>query len=161
MAVDKEMKSFKQHISEASDNGDCFEVAANARGGFKRGGDVTPVKMVHAYVRGQGALEGRRFSHGFNLLTDDVVQDNSNGNEIVMRREQYYEIGGINPKEKGAYKEYTKKETMAALVKHGHYGPWDLNKALDEEIPNQKKEIGKKKLKIPAKVLRKAKEELE
>ena len=154
------MKTFNQYITEAN-NGDCFEIAANAMVDFLRAGDSAPVKMVHAYVHGQGDLEGRRFAHGFNLITNDVVQDNSNGNKIVMRREQYYELGQINPKEKGAYKEYTKKETMSALVKYKHYGPWDLNKSLDEEIPNQKKEIGKKKLRISSEVLRRAKEELE
>ena len=32
----------------------------------------------------------------FNLISNDVVMDNSNGNEIVMRRKQYYELGKIN-----------------------------------------------------------------
>ena len=155
------MKSFKEYINEESENGDCFEVAANAMVDFRRAGDATPVKMVHAYVQGQGSLEGRRFAHGFNLLTDDVVMDNSNGNKVVMRREQYYALGGIDTKERGAYKEYDKKETMAALVKYKHYGPWHLNKSLDEQIPDKKKEIGKKKSRIPSEVLRIAKDELE
>ena len=62
------MKTFKQHIME-SKMGDCFEIAANAMVDFRRAGDSAPVKMVHAYVHGQGDLEGRRFAHGFNLIT--------------------------------------------------------------------------------------------
>ena len=42
---------------------------------------------------------------------------------------------------------------MAALVKYKHYGPWDLKGSLDEQLPDKKKEIGKKKLKIPPNVL--------
>tara|TARA_R110000737_G_scaffold224319_3_gene239307 strand:+ start:60 stop:521 length:462 start_codon:yes stop_codon:yes gene_type:complete len=153
------MISFKQYITE-SKMGDCFEVAANAMMDFRKE-ENSSLRMVHAYVQGQGSLEGRRFAHGFNLISNDVVMDNSNGNEIVMRRKQYYELGKINPKEKGAYKEYTKKETLAALVKHKHYGPWDLKDSLDEEIPDEKKEIGKKKLRISPKVLQRMKDELE
>ena len=86
--------------------------------------------MVHAYVYGQGALEGRRFEHAWNEQ-GDVVLDNSNGRNVVIRKEQYYPLGGV-VEEAGAYATYNKEDTMINMLKHGHYGPWDLNDGLKE-----------------------------
>ena len=149
------MKRFRQYLYEAK-LGDCFQAA----GRFMMDLDdklENEVKMIHAIVRGEGELEGRRFGHAFNKI-GDVIFDNSNGDKVVMRKEQYYKQGGIDPKEKGAYIEYDKTQTMVKMLKNKHWGPWDLNMSLEEELPDEKKEIGKKKLKISPKMLQIAKD---
>ena len=110
------------------------------------------MKCVHAFVYGEGKLKGRRFEHAFNKL-GDVIFDNSNGKTVTMRKEAYFKQAGIDLKEKGAYVEYDKEKTMVNMLKYKHWGPWDLNSSLVEEIPDDKKEIGKKKLRISPKIL--------
>ena len=73
----------KDHvIAEADDLGDCFVVAGKAMLDNK----IPELKLVHAYVTGQGLLKGRRFEHAWNEI-GDVVFDNSNGRKIIMRKE--------------------------------------------------------------------------
>ena len=155
------MKSFKSFLIEGK-LGDCFEVAGRAMldlhvQHLHNPDDVNMekegLKLIHALVYGEGELEGRRFSHAFNQL-GDYIFDNSNGNKIMMRKENYFKQGGIKPKEKGSYIEYNMKESMLKMGKHHHWGPWDLNQALEEEIPDEKKEIGNKKMKISSKELK-------
>jgi len=81
---------------------------------------------------------------------DDVIIDNSNGKNHVGRKEGYYKAGQINPKERGAYVEYDKEETLIKMARNKHWGPWDLNEKLEEDVPNEPSEIGKKRLKISA-----------
>ena len=40
------------------------------------------------------------------------------------------------------------------MGKHHHWGPWELNESLEEELPDEKKEIGNKKMKISSKELK-------
>ena len=82
-----------------------------------------------------------------------VVFDNSNGKTVTMRKEAYFKQASIDTKEKGAYVEYDKEKTMVNMLKYKHWGPWELNSSLVEEIPDDKKEIGKKKLRISPKIL--------
>ena len=110
--------------------GDCFHVAGRTMIDMTEEQEVYGMKMIHAYVYGQGELKGRRFPHAW-IEQGDVVLDNSNGNNIVMRKEQYYKLGGIE-EEAGAYATYNKEDTMINMLKHGHYGPWDLNDGLQE-----------------------------
>ena len=117
-------------LFEEDDKGDCFEVAGRAMIDLTEEQEMYGMKMVHAYVYGQGALEGRRFEHAWNEQ-GDVVLDKSNGNNVVMRKEQYYPLGGV-VEEAGAYATYNKEDTMINMLKHGHYGPWDLNDGLKE-----------------------------
>ena len=117
-------------LFEETDKGDCFEVAGRAMIDLTEEQEMYGMKMVHAYVYGQGALEGRRFEHAWNEQ-GDVVLDKSNGNNVVMRKEQYYPLGGV-VEEAGAYATYNKEDTMINMLKHGHYGPWDLNDGLKE-----------------------------
>ena len=74
--------------------GDCFHVAGRTMIDMTEEQEVYGMKMIHAYVYGQGELKGRRFPHAW-IEQGDVVLDNSNGNNIVMRKEQYYPLGGI------------------------------------------------------------------
>ena len=117
-------------LFEETDKGDCFEVAGRAMIDMTEEQETYGMKMIHAYVYGQGELKGRRFPHAW-VEQGDVVLDNSNGNSIVMRKEQYYPLGGV-VEEKGAYASYDKEKTMINMLKHGHYGPWDLNDGLQE-----------------------------
>jgi len=113
--------------------------------------ETAGMKLVHALVRGVDGtkMEGRRFGHAF-LRLGDVIIDNSNGKNHVGRKEGYYKAGQINPKERGAYVEYDKEETLIKMARNKHWGPWDLNEKLEEDVPNEPSEIGKKRLKISA-----------
>ena len=132
--------------------GDCYEVAGRDMLDLDDKMAKAGYKMVHTFVRGEGPLEGRRFGHAFNMF-GDLVFDNSNGKKIMMRKANYFKKGDINPKEKGAYVEYDKKESLLKLAKYKHWGPWDLDESLAEEIPDESREIGKKKLRISPKIL--------
>jgi 5'(3')-deoxyribonucleotidase len=139
--------------------GDCFPVAGRAMLHLEDELETAGYRMVHALVRGEGKLEGRRFGHAFHRL-GDVIFDNSNGNKIMTRKENYFKQGSINPNEKGAYVEYNKEQSLLNIVKHGHWGPWDLDESLMEEIPNDPAEVGKRHVSISHNELDKAKNEL-
>ena len=153
------MKRFKSFLTEGK-LGDCFEVAGRAMLGLDPKMEKAGYKMVHTFVRGEGKLEGRRFGHAFNML-GDIVFDNSNGNKIMMRKENYFTQGGIDPKERGAYVEYNAEDSLLKMAKNHHWGPWDLNMSLEEEIPDEQREIGKKKLKISPKILQTIKDKID
>jgi hypothetical protein len=103
--------------------GDCFAVAARAM--------IAPfspdLKLVHAYVSGQGPLKGKRFSHAWNEI-GDVVFDNSNGNNLILRKEQYYKLGEIVT-EPGQYQVYDPISAKKMMLQTKHYGPWELDPA--------------------------------
>ena len=82
------MKSFKSFLTEGK-LGDCFEVAGRDMLHLDSKMEEAGYKMVHALVYGEGRLKGRRFGHAFNML-GDVVFDNSNGNKIMTRKENYF-----------------------------------------------------------------------
>ena len=108
--------------------GDCFSKAGRALMDADLPDDTT---LVHALVRGQGKLEGRRFPHAWTEI-GDVVFDKANGNNIVMRKEQYYKLGGVE-EAKGAFARYEHHKGLANMLKQGHWGPWDLDDSLNEE----------------------------
>jgi 5'(3')-deoxyribonucleotidase len=139
--------------------GDCFHVAGRTMIDMTEEQETYGMKMIHAYVYGQGELKGRRFPHAW-VEQGDVVLDNSNGNSIVMRKDQYYPLGGI-VQESGAYATYVKEDCLIKMLKHSHWGPWDLNDSLDEGIPDETHEIGKIKSRIPSKTLNTIKDELD
>ena len=147
----KRFNSFKTILTEAK-LGDCFEVSGRMMMKLPDEMEKAGMKCVLAFVYGEGKLKGRRFEHAFNKL-GDVIFDNSNGKTVTMRKEAYFKQAGIDLKEKGAYVEYDKEKTMVNMLKYRHWGPWDLNSSLVEEIPDDKKEIGKKKLRISPKIL--------
>ncbi len=148
-------ENYKLFESEEAD-GDCFDVAGRHMIGLSKG--FEEMKLVHALVQGQGPLVGRRFGHAFNLI-GDVVLDKSNGNNIAMRKEAYFALGKINKDEPGAYAEYTAEETAIKILKHEHWGPWDLNSALEEGIPRSSNEIGNKRKRISNKTLQRIKKQ--
>ena len=155
----EKMKRFKSFLTEGK-MGDCFEVAGRAMLKLDDKMEKAGYKMVHAFVRGEGELEGRRFGHAFNKL-GDVIFDKSNGNDIMMRKENYFNQGGIDPKERGSYVEYNAEDSLLKMAKNRHWGPWDLNMSLEEEIPDEQREIGKKKLRIAPKILQTIKDKID
>ena len=153
------MKTFKSFLIEGK-LGDCFSVAGRFMLHLDDKMEKAGMKMVHAIVTGEGELEGRRFGHAFNMF-GDLVFDNSNGNKVMMRKEKYFDQGGIDPKDRGAYVEYDAEESLLQMAKYHHWGPWDLNMSLEEEIPDEQREIGKKKLKISPKILQTIKDKID
>ena len=109
-------------LAQTSDSGegDCFVVSARAM----LNNDLPGLKLVHAYVLGQKHLKGKRFPHAWNEI-GDVVFDNSNGRKIIMRKEQYYDLGKVVQKPK-QYAIYDRHEAIKKMAQTKHYGPWDL-----------------------------------
>ena len=145
------MKTFKQYLNEAAD-GDCFSVAGRA---MMKDEDL---RLVHAYVYGQGPMKGSRFVHAWNEKGSTCI-DNSNGQKTKLPKKQYYKLAGV-VKTAGAYASYDHEEALVNMLKEYHWGPWDLSTLLDEMIPDDTRKIGKKKLKIGRKDLLQIKNEI-
>lgn len=61
----------------------------------------------------------------------------------------------LTKKKEVLFKRYTRYQASEQFVKTKHYGPWHLNEKLEEEdLPDTKREIGKKKLRIPTQLLK-------
>jgi len=140
-------------------NGDCFLVAGRAILNADELMEANGFKLIHALVTGEGDLEGRKFFHAFNML-GDVVFDNSNGNNITTRKEIYFNQGGVDPNLKGGFATYNKEEALINMAQNMHWGPWDLDDSLEEDLPDSKGEIGKEKLRISSSELEVIKSEL-
>lgn len=154
------MKNFNQYLIERHDgDGDCMSAAANLMMRFYTNffgkslkANDKPV-LVHALVRGQGAARGLRFPHAW-VEDGNTVIDQSNGRDIRMEKNVYYAIGGIKPKEKGAYMKYAYTDMKKKLLSTGHYGPWDLDESLEESATiGSKREIGKRKVRIDPRLI--------
>lgn len=151
------MINFKTYISEGyNGDGDCMETAVNLMmrynssffGKQLKAKDPKGTVLVHALVRGQGAVKGKRFPHAW-IEDGDMVIDQSNGNDIRMDKRAYYAIGGIKPNEKGAYFKYTYREMVKKLKSTGHYGHWDLDEKLEETIGiDSLKKVGRQKKRV-------------
>ena len=152
------MKTFKQFLSEEGPvgDGDCFKVAGRAII------EDESLKLVHAFVYGQGPMKGRRFEHAWNEQGPLCI-DNSNGQTTLMAKKQYYKLAGVVKKapQGVAYASYDSTQGLVNMLKHKHWGPWDLNMSLEEEIPDEQREIGKKKLKISPKILQTIKDKID
>lgn len=82
-------------------------------------------RLVHAEVRGQGAVEGEQFGHAFILdILDDIVLDFSNGERLCMSFSAYDRAGKIS--EIGNEHAYTYDEALENAFETTIYGPWDL-----------------------------------
>jgi len=148
---------------ERNGGGDCYAAAgkymleANTQ---NLHGDDT-VHLVHGVVSGQGPLSGQRFGHAWVEVEIDGmwrVIDKSNGRDILLPREFYYDLGNIDSKKQHRY------ETMQAFAfmqDTGHFGPWEdgVNPEVgndasavpmtdDEELsvfPDERDEIGRQR----------------
>lgn len=138
------MISLKQILLEGS--GDCYQAAVNVL--MK---NMDKGILVHGMVNGQGRLEGVRFGHAW-VEVGNKVLDYSNGNKITLPKRAYYGLGKVNPKE---CKYYKYREAAEFMLDKGHYGPWEMtgNTVMAEDIPDNKREIGKRKVRVSKDVL--------
>mgnify|MGYP001327415895 FL=1 len=105
--------------------GDCFEAAVNFVMDKCTFAENCPFVIVQAEVAGQGPLEGVSFGHAYAVDTrTNTVIDRSNGRNVMMPRDVYEMLGQIN--QIGNFFEYSWKEAREQMIKHEHYGPWDL-----------------------------------
>ena len=113
--------------------GDCFESALKELMGSNPFGKdhMENMTLVHAAVTGQGEIEGVKHGHAWNEI-GDVVIDKSNGRNIVMRKEDYYKAGNIDPNNTNEFKRYTRQEMAKMVSKFKTYGPWELQNDLAE-----------------------------
>ena len=144
--------------------GDCYQAGGRLIMNFFGDKDH---KLVHGMVSGQGALEGNRFGHCW-VESRDTVLDHSNDKKLEIPKDVYYLMGRIDPAE---CHYYTPREAAKKMSNAEHWGPWDmtgltvkdtygdlgpdeykelvLGEASEEDvIPDNKKEMGKRKLKI-------------
>ena len=128
--------------------GDCYQAAGNLAISFV--GDPK-AKLVHGMVNGQGSLEGIRFGHSW-VEYGNKVLDHSNGKKREMPKSVYYKLGKIKPEQN---KYYAPKEAIKWMMKSKHWGPWQMSgdTVMAEEIPDDKREIGRKRIPIPKKIL--------
>lgn len=99
-------------------NGDCFKVAGEMVVHNKC------LTLCHAKVMGQGDIAGICHWHARCEL-QDVVIDYSNGDQIVMRRENYYKIAQITEQD---IRRYNRMEAMRLMLRHKHYGTFPEEK---------------------------------
>ncbi len=76
--------------------------------------------LCHGTVVGQKGtpVEGQCYDHCW-IEIQDVVMDFSNGQEIIIKKEVYYDIGVI----KNVIR-YKPKEAIKLSFKHRTWGPW-------------------------------------
>ena len=152
-------ESLKQRMGREykSGLGDCYEAAfhwilsldENVR---------EQAKVCHGMVNGTGVLDGKKFGHGWGEL-GGVVFDYSNGKKLKALKKVYYEAGKINRSEVWCY---PMEKVMLQAMRKKHYGPWDMtgdtidvpvSGPMTEELPDRRKEIGKKKVKISRRII--------
>ena len=159
MAVVHPMKSFQSYITEKHEgDGDCMEAAVKLMmrsytdyyGERFKPASGSPV-LVHGLVHGQGSLKGKRFVHAW-VESGGMVYDYSNGGENELTQSQYYRIGKIDPKQKGAYFKYSYSDMKKKLLSTGHYGPWDIDMSLEEAT--MIKRIGRKRKSVSPEILK-------
>ena len=167
------MHSFIDHLSEAKKQGtiaqrmakeykggkgDCFQAAFNWALALDVE-DYDKAKLCQGMVHGQGPLEGKKFSHAWCEM-EGTVYDYSNRRQVEMPKPVYYHLGRIN--ESTVFK-YPIAKSFGKAAKARHYGPWDFKgdtedvpgygADVSEEIPDETREIGKRKVQIPRKLL--------
>lgn len=104
-------------------DGDCFDKAVEVAERFEK--HYPDVRIVHGEPIGTGGEAlGIRFPHAWVELDLNglvFVIDESNGNSVMISKNDYYTIGNIV--EADAMK-YTMTEARIMMLKHKHYGPW-------------------------------------
>ena len=97
--------------------GDCY----SANGRWMIGKDDS-YRLVH----GVGILprDGKPFGHCW-IEKGNLVLDYSNGKDIKISKNRYYELGNIPVRPYKIYK-YTSEQMGLKMIRSGHWGPWDL-----------------------------------
>ena len=98
------------------EDGDCYESSAHL---ILEIGDNA--QLCHGVATGQGEIEGIKHGHAW-IEMGELVLDFSNGKEIAMLKERYYQIGKIDAKK---VKRYSKEDAMRKMIETEHYGPWE------------------------------------
>jgi hypothetical protein len=81
--------------------------------------------LVHAEVKGQGAISNLRYGHAW--IEDDVfVYDYSNNRKIVLPKDFYYRIGDIKTNNPKKYRKYNFEQAKRKMLETKNYGCWDL-----------------------------------
>lgn len=102
--------------------GDCYET--NGRYFMDHGlfgGEG--MRLVHGEITGQGSLKGVNYGHAW-VEDGNTVIDVSNGKSVRMPKALYYALGNIEHNDN--FHKYTASEFRKKLLKHEHWGPWDL-----------------------------------
>jgi hypothetical protein len=119
--------TFRESVEEGlpAAVGNCYESAANyiVDAMMREGRDVKLV-LVHGEITGQGRIEGVRYGHAW-VEDGAMVIDNSNGRDLRMHRDAYYALARVGHRNPNLVK-YTVAEMRKKIIKHKHYGPWDL-----------------------------------
>ena len=130
--------------------GDCYQAAGRLIINFM--GDKS-ARLVHGMVEGQGSLKGLKFGHAW-VEYGGKCLDHSNGKKQEIPKTVYYAVGNIMPQQ---CKYYAPRETTRKMMKHRHWGPWDMSgatvKLFQEDIPDVRGEIGIKRMRIPSNIL--------
>jgi len=130
--------------------GDCYQAAGRLIINFM--GDKS-ARLVHGMVEGQGSLKGLKFGHAW-VEYGGKCLDHSNGKKQEIPKTVYYAVGNIMPQQ---CKYYAPRETTRKMMKHKHWGPWDMSgatvKLFQEDIPDVRGEIGRSRIRIPNDIL--------
>ena len=164
------MIKLKQILLEGM--GDCYQAAGRLIMSKMNG------KLVHGMVHGQGPLNGLKFGHAW-VEVGGKVLDYSNNQKRSLPKKVYYILGAIDPAE---CHYYSGTEAAKKMLKHKHWGPWDMTgttvksnpkdmvmkqyrqlQGLEEEeiaerkddIVDKRGEMGRKREKIPMSILKK------
>ena len=138
------MKHLKAYELYERAMGDCYPAGGRLIMNFFGDKDH---RLVHGMVDGQGALEGMRYGHCW-VESKDTVLDHSNGKKLEIPTKVYYALGGVDPAE---CKYYSPKEAARFMSEEEHWGPWEMSGdpvSINEDIPDDQKEIGKREIKI-------------
>jgi hypothetical protein len=101
------------------DHGNCYPVACWLL--IDPFGDIPSNAIL---VHGEPTLQRapfNKFGHAWVEIGDSVF-DFSNGRNIVIRKEVYYQLGKI---EESSCRRYTKTEARRMVAKFKHWGPWE------------------------------------
>jgi len=106
----------KQKEQEKPSYGDCYQANGRAILGLLPSNPVAKDAVLC-----HGTIYGSKIGfHGHAWLElGDVVLDYSNGQQIVLRKEEYYKAGKIRNVER-----YTLKQVREQVRVHKTWGPW-------------------------------------
>lgn len=100
--------------------GDCAEVAAT----IVLDGPEGVLLLAHGWPVGRGPENnGARYFHAWVEDRDGTyVIDRSNGLDVLMPRDAYYELGAIIPEH---VTRYEREQVLDHILGDKHWGPWD------------------------------------
>lgn len=104
--------------------GDCYAAAARFATEVSLGlhpFSADDIRVCHGEAEGTGGdALGLRYGHAWVEVHGQIVIDRSNGNDIIVRADYYYDIGHVTNVHR-----YTLEEVKHYTQRTGHYGPWE------------------------------------